>query len=302
MRRRFLVFTNPGAGFWRPVLAEASLRLLERGGADVRRVTPPDVASLRREVRAAAQSGDYDAIVAVGGDGTVRQMAAALLGSATPLGLIPAGTGNVLAHEIGLARTPADVVRTLVEGVIVPVPAARANGEPFLLMAGAGFDGHVVAALDQRLKSRIGKLAYAGPMLGALVKASDTLSVSVDGHPHEATWAVVSNACHYGGRFVLARRTSVHQHGLEAVLFRSRSRAELLAQLLSLMCGGLTARATAGRGVEMLSCTHVTITSHRPVPVQIDGDSFGTTPLEIEAGSDAVRLIMPAAPGTPARG
>jgi diacylglycerol kinase family enzyme len=294
MRRRFLVFANPDAGS-SPALTDQSLRLLARQGAEVNRATAADAASVRRQARLESESGRYDAIVAAGGDGTVRQVAAALLGSTTPLGIIPAGTGNVLAHEIGLPRTPAEVVRTLLGGPIVPVAAAHANGEPFLLMAGAGFDGHVIAALDQRFKSRIGKFAFAGPLLGALVKPIETLSVSVDGHPHEAAWAVIANARHYGGRFVMAPRASVRQRGLEAVLFKSRSRAELLRQLMSLVTGRLDARAAAGRGVEILTCARVTITSHTPAPAQIDGDPFGSTPPEIEAGSSEIRLIVPSA-------
>jgi diacylglycerol kinase family enzyme len=298
MRRRFLVLANPGAGTSRSTLTAQTVRLLEQSGATVRCLKPADVSSLVLEARAAGAGERYDAIVAAGGDGTVRQLAAALLGSRTPLGLIPAGTGNVLAHEIGLARTPAAVVHTLLNGPAVPVAAARANGEPFLLMAGAGFDGRVIAALDQGFKSRRGKLAFAGPVLGALVRPVDSLSVSVDGHPHEAAWAVIANARHYGGRFVMAPRASIRQRGLEAVLFKSRSRAELLAQLMSLVTGRLDARAAAGRGVEMLPCARVTITSHSPAPVQIDGDSFGTTPLHIEAGSGEVRLIVPPPAGT----
>ena len=71
-----------------------------------------------------------------------------------PLGIIPVGTGNVLAHEIGLARTADAIARMLLEGPVAKVACAQANGEPFLLMVGAGFDARVVAALDQRLKSR----------------------------------------------------------------------------------------------------------------------------------------------------
>ncbi len=195
----------------------------------------------------AAASGSCDAIIAAGGDGTIRHVAAALLDQPLPLGIIPIGTANVLAQEVGLAATPGAVVPMLLEGPIIRVACARANDEPFLLMAGAGFDARVVATLNQRLKSRLGKAAYAGPLVGALIRDMDTLAVTIDGRRHEASWAVITNARHYGGRFVLAPRTGIQERGLEAILFKAKSRAELLAQLMSLALGRLHARAAAGR-------------------------------------------------------
>jgi diacylglycerol kinase family enzyme len=219
-----------------------------------------------------------------------------------PLGIVPVGTGNVLAHEIGLAADADAIQRMILHGPAVKVVCARANGEPFLLMAGAGFDGRVIAALDHRFKSYIGKAAYAGPMLGALVRPMDTLSVAVDGRHHAAAWAVIANARHYGGRFVLASRTGIQERGLQAILFKARSRAVLIGQLMCLVRGTLDARSADHGDVEMLPCTRATVTAHHPVPTQIDGDAFGTTPLEIDAGAADLALLVPAAPPAAPRG
>jgi len=297
MRRRFHLIFNPGAGVIGSPLLEASLRALERAGARITRSTPVDFHGVRRDARAAAASGKCDAVIAAGGDGTIRHVAAALLDQPLPLGIIPVGTANVLAQEIGLAPTANAVVPMLLEGPIIRVACARANDEPFLLMAGAGFDARVVATLNQRLKSRLGKAAYAGPLVGALIRDMDTLAVTIDGRRHEASWAVITNARHYGGRFVLAPRTGIQERGLEAILFKAKSRAELLAQLMSLALGRLHARAAEGGNVEMLPCSRVSITAHHPVPTQIDGDVAGTTPLEVEAGAEELQLIVPAQTG-----
>ena len=165
------------------------------------------------------------------------------------------GTGNVLAHEIGLTPKAGAIAHMLLHGPSAPVMCARANDEPFLLMAGAGFDGRVIAALDHRFKSYVGKAAYAGPMLGALVRPVDVLTVTLDGSRHEASWAVISNARHYGGRFVLAPHTGIQERGLQAVLFKARNRAVLMGQVLSLVMGRLDQRAAIRGDVEMLSCT-----------------------------------------------
>ena len=84
----------------------------------VTRTRGADIPAARLAVRKAAESGSYDAIVAAGGDGTIRHAAAALIGTDMPLGIIPVGTGNVLAHEIGLARTPDAIARMLLEGPV----------------------------------------------------------------------------------------------------------------------------------------------------------------------------------------
>ena len=291
MRRRFFLLFNPGAGIAGVPLLDEVVKTLERGGAILSRATALDVRCACLEARAAADSGACDAVIAAGGDGTVRQAAAALIGSATPLGIIPIGTGNVLAHEIGLAPNATAVARVLRGGPVVKVACARANGEPFLLMTGAGFDARVVGALDHRLKSRVGKFAYAGPVLGALVRRMDRLEVLIDGQAHSASWAVVTNARHYGGRFVLTRKAGIQQRGLEAILFKANNPGVLARQLISLAMGQLDARAD----VEMLHCSRATIISRYPVPTQLDGDAFGTTPLEVDAGSCEVRLIVPGA-------
>jgi diacylglycerol kinase (ATP) len=292
MRRRLLIISNPGAGVSHSTLIDATLTALESAGATLTRVRPADVAAARLAAREAA-SGDFEAIVAAGGDGTIRHVAAALIGTGMPLGIIPVGTGNVLAHEIGLVPRPDAIARMLLHGPVLEVACARANGEPFLLMAGAGFDARVLRALDQRTKSLLGKIAYAAPLIGALFRPLDALTVTVDQTTHQDSWAVIANACHYGGGFVLAPRTAIHQRGLEAILFKAHSRTALLSLLMSLVRGRLGARAAARRGVEMHPCTHVTIATRGPVPVQIDGDVIGTTPLEIDAGTAYVQLIVP---------
>ncbi len=293
MRKRFFLMENPVAGIAGSALVEDVVRELGRHGALITRFRGADIAAARGAARKAAESGHYDAIVAAGGDGTIRHIATALLGAEADLGIIPVGTGNVLAHEIGLSPTPGAIARMLRDGPAVKVACAQANGEPFLLMVGVGFDARVVAALDQGLKSRLGKAAYAGPLLGAIIRPIDTLAVMVDGHRHAATWAVIANARHYGGRFVLAPRTGIQERGLQAILFKTRSRAALLGQLVSLAAGRLEPRAARGSDVAMLPCARVTVTAHHPVPIQIDGDVFGTTPVEVDAGTREVRLIVP---------
>jgi diacylglycerol kinase (ATP) len=293
MRRNFLLIANAGAGLVGSPLVDQVAQALTRAGTSVTRHRSPSFQAARQAAREAAAAGRYDAIVAAGGDGTIRQVAAALIGAETPLGIVPVGTGNVLAHEIGLAPNAEAITSMLLHGPTCTVSCSHANTEPFLLMAGAGFDGRVIAALDHRFKSYLGKVAYAGPVLGALVSPMDTLSVNVDGRRHEASWAVIANARHYGGRFVMAPRTGIQERGLQAILFKAKNRAVLIGQLMALVMGRLDDRAASHGDVEMVPCVRATITAPHPVPTQIDGDAFGTTPLEVEAGVGDLQLIVP---------
>jgi diacylglycerol kinase family enzyme len=293
MRRRFFLTANSGAGLTGSPLLIAVVRALLRAGGQITLTQPGTIDAARSEVREAVAGGRYDAILAAGGDGTIRQVAASLIGTGMPLGIVPTGTGNVLAHEIGVAPEARAIANMLLGGPVIDAACARANGEPFLLMAGAGFDARVIAALDHRLKSQVGKAAYAGPMLGALAHPVDTLTVTVDGTAHEASWAVISNVRHYGGNFVMARRTGIEARGLQAILFKARNRTVLVGQLMALAMGTLDERSARHGDVELLPCVRAQVTAQNPVPTQIDGDAFGSTPLVVEAGAPELRLIVP---------
>lgn len=295
MRRRFYLVFNAHAGLAQHRTVDAVVAALQAAGASVERSTATSAAEARTQSAEAARSGKYDALLAAGGDGTVRQVAAAAAGTSCPVAPIMLGTGNVLAHELALPRKPAGIARMILEGPEVEIEMGLANGEPFLLMAGAGFDGRVIAALDHRWKQRLWKLAYVPPVLRALAAPADRLTVTCDGKRRETAWAVVSSARCYGGAFVITPHTSIREPGLQAILFDGPGRAQRLSQLLSLGLGRLSGRAAVpGADVTMTACSDVRIDAPHPVPVQIDGDDFGTTPLHVTTGGGRVRLVVSA--------
>ncbi len=296
MRRRFYLVFNDRAGLAQHRKVDAVVAALKSAGASVTRSTATSAAEARSQSAEAARSGKYDALLAAGGDGTVRQVAAAAAGTVCPVAPIMLGTGNVLAHELGLPRKPAAIARMILDGPEAEIEMGLANGEPFLLMAGAGFDGRVIAALDHHWKQRIWKLAYVPPVLRALSAPPDRLRVTCDGKTCDTAWAVVSNARCYGGAFEIAPHTSIREPGMQAILFDGPGRAKRLSQLLSLGLNRLSRRAARlNADVRMTACHDVTIDASHPVPVQIDGDDFGTTPLHVTTGGGRVRLVVSAA-------
>lgn len=290
-RRRFLIVRNRLAGLAGQRIVDAVAARLQARGASVR-IAETQSAEEGRAVLEA--STDYDSIVAAGGDGTIRGVAWSMIeaGITLPLGIIPAGTGNVLANEIGLPRAAASVARVLLEGPVRQAHFATANGVPFLLMCGAGFDAQVLLRLSMKLKQSVGRAAYSGPTLQTLTFDPPRLfDVDIDGRRHRASWVVVANARSYGGRFIIAPAASMLGEGLHAVIFKATSRTGRIIELLSLAAG----RIERCRSVEIIACRHVSIASPRGIPTQCDGDSLGFGPVEVACTDRTIAIIVPPA-------
>lgn len=298
MRRRFLLIHNPIAGLRGRTLPWRVARRLEGYGCEVvlmRQYGLPTTKAARGMLDHAALD-TFDAVIAAGGDGTIRALLEPLEHRRVPLGIIPMGTGNVLAHEIGMPRRVREIADVLYAGPETTLEPATVNGAPFLLMAGAGFDGHVIAALNVEAKRSWGKAAYIWPILSALTKPDPELAVTVDGVRHAARWAVVSRARHYAGGFTLVPDASLFDADLHVVLFGAQSLSGRIVEGAYLGAGRLGQCGS----VQILRGRHVRIETAEPtsvpVPVEIDGDRFGTTPVDIDGrGHGRVRVIVPPA-------
>jgi diacylglycerol kinase (ATP) len=288
-RQRFLLIHNAIAGVEGRSLADDVVVALEKSGATVTRAAPGET-----EMRclAATASDHFDAVIAAGGDGTVRALAAALGSQPIPIAFVPMGTGNVLASEVALPRKASELAQLIRSGPSVRIEGARVNGEPFFLMTGVGFDGAAVSALSTPLKRRVGKAAYTLPGLKAFSEPLPVLDIEIDGISHRASWIVVANGHRYGGPFIITRKADLRQRGLQAVLIKSSGKFAQLRQLTRLGLGMLD----GDKDVEVISCQRVSVRSASgPVLVQCDGDPFGETPVLIEAGGPAFHLIVPEA-------
>lgn len=296
MRRRFALVFNRHAGIERPRRLAATLSALEAAGAEIRPLETTSAEDATAQVRALAHAGAVDAVIAAGGDGTIRAVAAGVAGTAVPLGIVPLGTGNVLKYEIGLSSRPGEIAKVLLQGPEVEMQGGFVNGAPFFLMAGAGFDARIVNALKQPAKKRLGRLAYGGPIMGALLAPPDRIDVEIDGEPPvRASWVIVTNASRYGGSFKLTDATNICAPGFMVVLVHGNSRAALLGASLRLGLGALANVAQLPKGITARRCNSVRITGAGPVPVEIDGDEGGFAPVHVTSGGPPVRLLVPQA-------
>ena len=302
MRRRFHFMANARAGRGRQGLSADVANRLLNAGCELTYASADGEAACLLETADIARRGLVDAIVAAGGDGTIRLAAKAVAGTCMPLGVIPLGTGNVLAHEIGLPHSAADLAEVLQLGPAIPINTATANGELFILMAGIGFDGRVIASLNQTLKAQFGKLAYGPPLLSAIRRPADEITVDIDGTAYCAAWVIVTNASRYGGRYILSPGQSVTKPGLDVVLFgdprngkRSAGQfAERLTQVFALGSGRLDQLTNRpDSSVRRVKGARIAVTCPHPVPVQLDGDAFLTTPLTVLDAALPLNLIVP---------
>ncbi|MBL8710260.1 MAG: diacylglycerol kinase family lipid kinase [Rhodospirillaceae bacterium] len=298
---RLAIIFNPIAGRRRRgFLEDVTDRLTARGWAVDLKPTRArgDAESLARAIAALPNMERPDLLAVAGGDGTIGEAINGLIASGSaepmPFGIIPMGTANVLAAEIGLDVTAEAIAATLDARQARPIFVGRANGRAFALMAGAGFDAHVVANVDSGLKRRIGKLAYVWQALRQMLRFSfPTYRVSIDGGaPIDVASVIVAKGHYYGGRHVLAPAARLDAPRFEICLFEQRGRWHALRYALALSLGRL-ARAP---GFRIVAGTHVTINGPVDDPVQGDGDIIGHLPVTIDLAPAALALVMPRAP------
>jgi diacylglycerol kinase (ATP) len=237
-----------------------------------------------------------DLVIAAGGDGTINEVAEALVGTAIPLAILPAGTANVLAMETRMGRDlekvaaliPEFVPRRIAVGKLVP---ATRDARYFLLMAGAGLDAHIVYHLNAALKSRLGKIAYWIGGCSVVGKNLSEFTVDLNGESRRCSFALISRVRNYGGDFEIACGARLTENTFEAVLFEGRSSYRYLKYL-----GGVVTRRLAGmRGVQVVKTTRVTLSgmSDARIYLQVDGEYAGRLPATIELLPDAITLLLP---------
>ena len=286
-RRRISIIFNPTAGRRRRRTLDRVVKALEAQELDVCVAATSGPGDATRLARRAVSKGT-DVVAAAGGDGTIREVVTGMIGGDALLGIVPMGTASVLAAELRLPSRPEAVAAVLAGGTARALHVPRANGRPFLLMAGAGFDGAVVESITPRLKRRLGKGAFALSALRTWVAGPrPPLRVEVDGSVRHAEWVVVANVSRYAGPYVLAPGADPQSQELAVCLFESARPLGLAADLLRIVCGA-TARAP---GLEILRAHDIAVSAPERVPVQIDGDAAGALPLRLASTTERIRVL-----------
>lgn len=279
-RRRFVVIHNPVAGARRIQRLHDVVELLTgRFGAEVV-VAPTAGRGDAEAIASGAGRESADVVVAAGGDGTINEVINGLAEAkrGVALGIIPLGTANVLAKELGLETDAERLAETLANGPVRDVCLGSVNGRRFAMMAGAGFDAHVVERVDPLLKHLTGKGAYLVETLAQLVRRDSPLyRVTIGERTWEAASVIVAKGRYYGGRFVCAPDANLFEPRLHVCLFPRGGRWNTLRYLWGVTAG----RLKHFPDYRILPADRVILSGPEGEAVQADGDIIARLPAEI---------------------
>lgn len=248
------------------------------------------------EAREAASScaGESPLVIAFGGDGTMNEVLNGADLAQCTLAVIPAGTGNVLAKELGVSHWPPSAVRQLLGGRAVRLDVGVCNGRRFACMVGAGLDGHVVRAVHERRGRRLTQLHYMPHLLGALLRPSRwEIAVEADGEriAEGMDQVVLGNAHSYGGPIELTPAASP-QDGVLDVMCLAQPEPLQMAEMVSY--GFLRATPRCPHVLYCRARQAVLSSARAEVPYQLDGEAAGFLPVEVELLRAAARMLVPA--------
>ncbi len=287
---RYLVIVNPATR--RPprrILKSLSAACPPGITLDVHVTTGPRTAgALARQ-----HLGGVNAVIVVGGDGTVGEVASVVMGTEVPLGIIPAGSTNIVAQELGIPMN----VRRAINVIFTPwhprvVDVGMVGQHCFLHMAGAGVDSRMFSFADPRLKRWFGWMAYVPAGGRALLEAPATFDLEIDGQHQRVVSPLVLIA--NGGSIITPRiklmpRLSADDGWLDVLIFRATSVRPLMRTLLDM---GIRRLDTSAH-VEHRRAKVVKISSVPGLPVQLDGDIVTTTPFTVEIAASSLSVIAP---------
>jgi len=303
--RNALLIHNPNAGNGggrRRRLLDEARRIFSSAGieAELAETTAPGHAI---EIAQRAGVEGRQLVIACGGDGTLNEIVNGLAsqrnGHGVPLALLPGGTANILAKELGLPWDIPRAAQKLVGGEIKDIALGLATPleQPekkryFLSVAGAGPDGMIVYSIDLELKARVGILAYWWQSAYQVFRYKfPHFRVLVNGEKLDASLAIVGRTKHYGGPFRITTEADLYADQFEIMALTTRSGLRYLGYLPSLWMNKL--RGTNGVHFWKAGSLVCEPLDGKPVYAQIDGEPLARLPVEFKIVPRALKLLVP---------
>jgi YegS/Rv2252/BmrU family lipid kinase len=297
MQRRFRkirVVVNPAAGNDEAVLATLNAAFAE-SGADWEVSVTHQAGDATRLARKAAREG-ADLVAAYGGDGTVMEVVAGLVGADVPVGILPGGTANVLAADLGIPPALADAAALLVgDHGMRPLDVGTSSRRHFVLRLSAGLEAEMDIGATRERKDALGILAYP---LSALEAARDATParyrLTIDGKRHEieGVTCIVANSGGFTGGFRLAPDIDVSDGLLDVIVLQQAD----VRTTLGVAADVLTGKAPDDRPLERWKARTVKVEADPPQHVVNDGEPAGETPFTARVTPAAVQVVVPLPP------
>jgi len=286
MTARFCIILNPAAK------GERARKLVDR----LQTMLPECELQLTRSpghaqvlAKQAVEDG-FEVVVAAGGDGTLNEVVNGIAGADVALGLLPVGTINVFALELGFPTDLERAIRILRKGKIKKLDLAYANDRFFIQLAGVGLDAQIVAKTDLRLKKSWGPLSYvftAGQIIG---KQPPVLEIeTAEGKQMEGSFVLIGNGRYYGGRFTFFPTANMQDGLLDVCVFQKVSYIDLFRYLH----GIATNSHTTLPDVHYFKTESLRVTCAEFVPMEVDGELHGGSPALIGVERKALNVIVP---------
>lgn len=311
MRRVALIY-NPASGQHpqkRAAQIAAVVSVLERAGVEVNTIATESPESAGIQAQEAVRQG-FETILACGGDGTVHESLQKLVGGTAALGVIPMGTANALATDLGMPSSPVKAVKALLTAVPERISVGRVfyrdnegkdRSRYFIVAAGIGPDALFLSRLDSGLKQRFGYALYvveafrvwathSFPMFAASILESGSSTPRVE----EVSQLLAVRISNFGGLLNnLAPGAALVNSHLRAIAFKTRSRMHYLRFLLAVAFG----RHKFSDRVELVKAVSVECSnlegSKARLFIEADGELLGTLPVRIEVVHEALTLLIP---------
>src|SRR6476620_8288780 len=296
MSRKAILISNPKTGRYvsrRKTIQELASDLNAQGVEVELKFTagPGDAAELAAK---AANNGSTDVIVA-GGDGTINEAIQGMVGTKSRLGILPRGTANVLARELGLPMNIDEAINIAAHGKSRRIHFGIAIDETtnvrrhFVLMAGIGLDASVVGRVQPGLKKRIGKGAFWLSGLSHLATWNpNPFTLEIEGKNYNATFAAIGKAARYGGDLMITPRARLDEPSFEICIIESVSRVQYLHLLSYAMREGMP---NDKEGVHFVKAAK--LRAFGDAPVQVDGELIGHLPMRFEISPHSLEVIVP---------
>jgi diacylglycerol kinase (ATP) len=240
--------------------------------------------------RRAVEEG-FTRIVAAGGDGTVNHVANGLVDSSAALGLLPLGTVNVFAMELGLPSHNLNLCWEIIEGAnIRPVDLPSANGKYFVQLAGVGLDAQVVKETSRALKRSFGPLSYLISAAQIAARQPPKLLIESDNAPvGEGSFVLIGNGRLYGGPFPFFKHAVLDDGLFDVVVFKRLGYLEIIKYLQDVVFSS-DIRVPE---IEYFQTRRLRITSEQDVPLELDGELAGNCPVDFQIEKKALRVLAP---------
>jgi YegS/Rv2252/BmrU family lipid kinase len=240
--------------------------------------------------RRAVEEG-FGRIVAAGGDGTVNQVANGIAGSNSALGILPMGTVNVFAMELGLPSHDLALCWDVIEvGNIRLVDLPSANQKYFVQLGGIGLDAQAVKETSLAFKRSLGPLSYLISAAHIAARQPPKLFIEAEnGFAREGSFVLVGNGRLYGGPFPFFKQAIIDDGLLDIVVFKRLGYLEIIKYLHDVVFSS-DIRVPE---IEYFQTRHLSVTSEQDVPLELDGELAGNCPVEFQMHEKAIRVLAP---------